>query len=265
MGVIISVVNNKGGCGKTTTTCNLADALGKRGKKVLVVDMDSQCNATSKLKPDKTTIRKSLYELIDPEEKNTHVNECIYPTEIKKVSLLPNISLTANLEPDIIMNAPDSFLKIKNILKPYAIKEFDFTIIDNPPNMGAFVLCSLNASDFVIVPVEAGSTDSVEGLVKATNLIQNMQQNDSDLKFLRILINGLDKRTAISKIVTDQIINSFDKDDIFETMIPVNTAFQKAEALNTTIFEAEATSPGARAFRSLASEFIKIMEGMGYE
>ena len=90
MGTIISVANNKGGCGKTTTTCNLADALGKKGKHVLVVDADSQCNTTSILLPKGLPIRNSLYDLLNPEENRTDLNDFFYPTECKNVVLAGN-------------------------------------------------------------------------------------------------------------------------------------------------------------------------------
>lgn len=260
MGVIISVANNKGGCGKTTTTCNLADALGKRGKRVLVVDMDSQCNTTSKLIPKSVSIRKSLYDLLDPSENKTNISDVFCPTEYRNVYLVPNIGITGNLEPELILNAPDSFFKLRNVLRNYASEKYDFTIIDNPPNMGTFVLCSLYASDFVIVPIKAGSTDSVEGLLRATQLINDVQEKgNNDLRFLRILINNVDGRTAISKAVVDQVRNTFDKDQIFETTIPVNTTFEKAESAGKTVFQIDGTSAGARAFRNLAKELIAIL------
>lgn len=262
MGYIISVVNNKGGCGKTTTTCNLADALGKIGKRVLIVDMDSQCNTTGKLIPKGISIRNSLYDLLDPDEENhKNLDDFFYPTECKNVFLLPNIGITGNLEPQLIFNAPGSFFKLRNVLRSYASNNYDFTIIDNPPNMGTFVLCSLYASDFVIVPIKAGSTDSVEGLYKATQLIKDVQvKGNSDLRFLRILINCVDKRTAISKAVVEQIHKTFNQDQIFETEISVNTTFEKAEASGKTIFQSDGTSTGARAFRKLAKELTSILK-----
>lgn len=260
-GIIISVINNKGGCGKTTTACNLADALGKKGKSVLVVDIDSQCNATTKLLPDSTNIRKSLFELLDPSEKNISMDEVIYPTEIKNVSVLANIGLTGNIEPDLIMNAPESFFRLREILRPYAIDNFDFTIIDNPPNMGSFVLCSLYASDCVIVPIKSGSADSVEGLSKAMQLVSSVQEKgNADLRFLRILINCFDKRTAVSRAVADQVSKMFGASKVFENVIPINTAFEKSELLKDTIFGIDSSSTGAKAFRKLAAELIAILE-----
>lgn len=264
MGIIISIANNKGGCGKTTTTVNLADAIGKKGKKVLVVDMDSQCNTTSRLIKN-TSIRNSVYDVLNQKEPLQDIHNFTYPTECKNVSIMPNIEITGNLEPALIFDAPDSFFRLRKTLRDYAAKNFDVTLIDNPPNMGTFVLCSLYASDFVIVPVKAGSIDSVEGLIRATQLIEDVQtqgdKTNSDLRFLRILINCVDKRTAISKAIVEKIQQTFDHNQVFKTEIPVNTTFERSESARKTVFQEDGTSAGARAFRKLAGELFSILEG----
>ncbi len=260
MGIIVSILNNKGGCGKTTTTVNLAAALGKKGKKILVIDIDAQCNATSKLLPDTSVIRKSLYELIDPKE-DVHPKETIYPTNIKNVFILPNIELSGSLEPDMIMDSPKSLFALNKRLRAYACENFDITIIDNPPNLGSFVLCSLNASDFALVPIKAGSTDSIEGLYKAVNLIKGIRtRTNPDLKFLRVLVGYFDKRTAMAKAISEEVYKSFEG-MVFDTIIPTSTAFEKAESLGTTIFSiAGGATPGAKAYRALGDEFLSILE-----
>ncbi len=258
MGYIISVTNNKGGCGKTTTTCNLADALSRQKKTVLVVDADSQCNTTKILLEKGIAVRNSLYELLDPKKEKINIASCIYPTTCKNVLMIPNVDETASLEPELIKNTPQIFFRLRDILLKESEK-FDFIMIDNPPNMGTFVLISLYASYFVIVPIKAGSAFSVDGLLKALNIISEVRKSgNADLRFLRLLINCLDKRTSISKTIINQIYQTFGPKDIFETTIPINTAFERSESTSQTVFQYDHGAPGARSFRMLAHEFIKI-------
>ncbi len=260
MGHIISVINNKGGVGKTTTTCNLADGLGKQGHQILVVDADPQSNTTTLLLPRDTPIRKSLYDVLESRTSPDFSTGHIYATTCKNVVLIPNINETASLEPTLISEAPESFLRLKKALKSNLSEKFDYIIIDCPPNMGTFVLCTLYASDFAIVPILARSTFSVEGLIKAVSLIREIQSKvNPDLRFLRLLINSVDKRTSISNSITEQINRAFEKDQIFKTQIPVNTAFEKAESSRSTIFQHDGTSTGARAYRELAKELTSII------
>lgn len=267
VGYLISVINNKGGVGKTLTTCNLAEGLGKAKKKALAVDIDSQCNATSILLPDHVDpyAVRSLYELLEPldeeEEKDLDPEQLIYPTLCKNVTVIPNISDTANLEPELISSAPESFYRLRNRLRDFATQNYDLTILDCPPNMGTFVLCALYASDFVIVPVKAGSRFSMQGLIRATKLVAEVNKEaNPDLKFLRLLINSVDKRTAVCKSVVDQLYRAFSSDQIFKTQIPINTAFEQAEALHETISRVKANASGARAFRELADEIIALLD-----
>lgn len=262
MGYIISVLNNKGGVGKTTVTCNLADSIGKLGQQVLVVDADPQANTTSLLLSKGAQLRKSLYDVLETNSKPDFASGHIYGTGCKNVLLLPNISETASLEPALIGEAPESFSRLRNALRNELINKFDFIIIDCPPNMGTFVLCALFASDFAIVPILARSSFSVEGLIKAVKLIGDIRkQYNPQLRFLRLLINSVDKRTSISNSITEQISHVFESDQIFKTQIPVNTAFEKAEANKATIFQHDGTSTGARAYRELAKELNTIIGG----
>jgi chromosome partitioning protein len=259
--VIISVINNKGGVGKTTTTCNLADALARKGKSVLVVDMDSQCNATSMLLGGETPNTDTLFELLDPENTDISVQQCIHPTTHENLQVIPNVYVSAALEPKLIQNSPGCFSSLRNHIRDFALEKYDITIIDNPPNMGTFVICSLYTSDFVIVPNDSGSKYSIEGLVRAVEFIKDISNNTNpDLKFLRLLITHLDKRTSISRAIIHQVRQIFRTDEVFNTTIPVNTAFQQAELHGQTIFKYAPKASGATAYRNLAVELISILD-----
>lgn len=259
-GVIISVANNKGGTGKTTVSCNLAHAMARLNYKVLLADMDSQVNATS-LILGKEVPTRTLYDLLNPETPNIPIEHCIHSTSYNNLSILPNIQEFAGLEPDLIANAPDSFLTLRDKLRDYACSKFDYTFIDNPPNMGTFVIISLYASDCVIVPNEAGSSFSMEGLVKMIRLISNVRENGNpSLRFLRLLINKVDKRTAVSKATISYIGDNFKPEQVFESSIPICTAFQKAEGARQTILRYASSSTGARHYRKLANELEKVIK-----
>jgi cellulose biosynthesis protein BcsQ len=261
MGIIVSVVNNKGGCGKSTTTYNLADALGRRDRRVLVIDMDPQCNTTSILFPKDRSMESSVYQLLDSETPRGNIDRCIYPTVCSDVSIIPNIPETGGLEPSVISLAPRSFFRLRESLRSHLIHRFDAIFIDNPPNMGAFVRCSLYASDFAIVPIKAGSTFSIEGLIRATRLIEEIrEEGNPGLRFLRLLVNAVDNRTAICRALINQIRDTFDGDQIFKTEIPINTSFEKAESMRETIFQYDHNAKGTMAFQDLAEEFISIVE-----
>lgn len=262
MGVVIAIVNNKGGVGKTTAACNLAHAMGLLGRRVLVVDLDPQCNATALLLAHHLDRQQSLYELLARESLDLPITRFIYPSSYDRVFCLPNVPETASLEPELILSAPASFLRLRRHLRDYALRHFDFVIIDNPPNLGTFVICALNTADFALVPVKAGSAFSVAGLLKAVRLINEVRtQDNKDLKFLRLLINHVDKRTLISRALTEQLFRTFREDQIFRTSIPGNTAFEQAEAAGATIFLYNSSAPGARAFRELAQELLDIFAG----
>jgi len=261
--MIISIINNKGGVGKTTTSVNLGHALSRQGKKVLVVDIDSQCNATDILVSSKLISSHTLYDVIG---KNTHppLPDSIVSTEYQDLFLLPNIPDSATLEPELISHVPESLFRLRNRFRTFALENFDFTLIDNPPNLGTFVILSLYASDFVIVPTEAGSKHSSEGLIKAVNFINEIQaKGNPELRFLRLLLTKVDKRTVISKAVVNQIRQTFPKNKVFGTQIPINTDLQKAEFQSQTIFKYRSNALSAIAYTDLANEVNQIVNSHG--
>ncbi len=260
-GIVISIINNKGGCAKTTTTVNLAHALDKEGKNVLVIDNDSQCNTSTMLINIASAINNTLYNLIS---QNIPITTCIYPTSYRRISLIPNDQRTAALEIPLAKNMPESFFIYRDKIRDYVLNSFDIILVDNPPNLGFFVAASLYMSDFVIVPNEAGSMFSFEGLLNAVEFINEIRENGNpDLRFLRLLISKVDRRTNAGANIIRLIRETFKPNQIFETIIPVNAAFQQAELKKQSIFKFQINSPGAKAYRLLAAELLTILDGKG--
>jgi len=259
-GVICCVCNHKGGVGKTTLSTNLGAALSLQKKKVLVIDADPQANTTGILITQETQIRNSLYELLDPTE-NTEtpsVDSCVYLSIHHGLYCIPNVEQSSALELDFVPLFPDSCNFLKNAVRDYVKQNYDFTFIDCSPSMSLMVLNALYASDIVIVPIDASSAYSLDGLRKVLKLISDIQEKgNTNLKFLKLAINRIDKRTTISKIVIGDINERF-PNYVFKTLLPIDTSFQQAEYLKKTIFTHSPTSRGAKAYRALAKEFRSL-------
>lgn len=259
MGHILAISNNKGGVGKTTTAANLAHALANRKKHVLVVDADSQCNLTSTLL-SRPWPGNSLLELLDGD--GLPPESCIHPaTEYERLHVLPNKTDTAALEPDLARREDLGWPLLRDRLRDYAVDHYDVTLIDCPPNLGMFALQAMIASDFIIVPVEAGSRYAIDGLDQTVETIEDIAEVDptgGSGRFLRLLINKADRRTAVSRVSIEHIQQTYG-DKVFQTIIPINTHIQQAEASKKTVIRHSSKSPGADVFRALAGELLGIL------
>ena len=260
--LIATVVNHKGGVGKTSLTVNLATALGNQGKRVLVVDNDPQSNATGILMAGPAP-KNSLYELLDPETSGTvSPEQFIYPTKSRNVSILPNTDATSGLEIPLANTYPDSQFVLRNSLREYASSHFDVTLIDCQPTLGLFVANAMIAADAVIVPVDAGSSYSIDNLTVVMEMIDAVRQSaNHGLNFFRMLINRVDKRTTVCQVLMREIRERFGKEQVFNTEIPVNTAIQQAEYAKDTVFRWDKHSTAAKAYRKLAKEVVAILNG----
>ncbi len=258
--MVISVINNKGGTAKTTTTLNLAHALANKGKKVLVIDQDPQCNSTSSLVPSNVASLggRSLYDLYN--SSNVSAKECIYHTQYENLSVMPNLAITASLEHKLYQDIAGSYMLGRKIIDQVG-DDYDFIFFDNPPTLGVWVIMSLIASDCAIIPVEAGSKYSLDGLVAAIDAIEGVSKTaNPSLRFLRLLINRVDLRTSVSRVTVDFIRSRFGENKVFATTIPENTQIKQAELAGKTVLRHAPQSVAAKRYRELADEFLQIID-----
>lgn len=260
--MIATVVNHKGGVGKTSLTVNLATALGNQGKRVLVIDNDPQSNATGILLTGSTP-KNSLYELLDPDNTQAFSPEqFIYATKSRNVYILPNTDATSGLEIPLANGYPKSQYILRNKLREFVSNHYDITLVDCQPTLGLFVANAMIAADAVIVPVDAGSSYSIDNLTVVMEMIDAIQQSaNNELKFFRMLINRVDKRTTVCQVLMKEIRERFGHDQVFNTEIPVNTAIQQAEYAKETVFKWDKHSTAAKAYRKLAKEVVAILNG----
>ncbi len=254
MGIIIVVVNNKGGAGKTSVSTNLSVALANKGKRVLLADLDSQSNATSLILSNQQ-FTNSFYEVY---ANDLPVEEAIMETPYHNLFILPNVDDTATLEPTLYQSPVSSFSLLKDKLRQHAIENYDYTIVDCPPNLGLWVTQALVAADAVLVPVLAGSTHSLKGLSRALEAIQAIKEElNPGLRFLRLIINQIDRRNSIHRAMLEKTHKDY-SGAIMDTVIPSNTAIQQAEMGGMSVLKYKPSSSGAVAYRGLCTEFIEI-------
>lgn len=256
---IVSIVDNKGGTGKTTTTVNLAAALSLKKKKVLVVDNDPQGDSTDYLLDRKAiNISKSLFDIY--KNNINDLSEAIYPTVHSNLDIIPNRHETAFLEIELARKFPESFNTLKHNISRHVNNLYDFVLIDCPPTLSIFVSCALFCSDATLAPIDIGSTKSLKGVQAILFMMDEIKKNGNpDLKFLKILISKLDKRKAAHKKNTNTLDRVFDQDKIFKTRIPTSTVFEQIDSMYfETIFSYKPRSMGAVAYKKLADEFLKL-------
>ncbi|WP_429885733.1 ParA family protein [Geoalkalibacter halelectricus] len=254
MSLIVSMINNKGGVGKSTCSINLAHALALRGLKVLVVDADSQANTSSIFCPVKEA---TLFEVFS----GGPVERSVYATSYENLSCLPNHPKTATLELELYSKVPDSYFLLRKALRSGFSENYDICIIDCPPNLGIWVIQALICCDCVVVPVTCGSRFSIEGLDAALGHIESLQKKlNKDLFFLRLLVNQVDMRSKDQKAAVAALRNQFGEEMVFETVIPRNPAFMEAETNFKTVIREAPNSTGAKSFRVLAEEFVKLLK-----
>jgi chromosome partitioning protein len=254
MGKIISVANQKGGVGKTTTSINLAAALGVLERKVLLVDADPQANATSGVGIDPRNVKTSIYECIINE---IDPRDIILETNSPNLDLLPaHIDLVgAEIE---MINLP-AREKMMRVALNKVREDYDFIIIDCSPSLGLITLNALSASDSVIIPVQC-EYFALEGLGKLLNTIKIVQSRlNPELNIEGLLLTMYDIRLRLSNQVVEEVKTHFQQ-MVFDTIIQRNTRLGEAPSHGETIIMHDASCKGAINYLNLAREILQKNE-----
>lgn len=256
MSKIISVVNQKGGVGKTTTAVNLGAYLAQAGKFVLLVDLDPQANATSGLGIDHNNLDKGLYEALMGEHQ---LHNILINTNHDGYRLAPATQNLAGAGVELV-NMENREFKLQAILEQVK-QHYDYIIIDCPPSLGLITINGLTAADNVLIPVQA-EYYALEGLSQLLKTIQLVQENlKPELDILGAVVTMFDKRTKLSDQVMQELQQHF-PNKIFSSVIPRNVRLSEAPSYGQTILEYDKWSKGGRAYEKLAEEIIE-MESAG--
>ena len=250
MGKIISFSNKKGGVGKTTTAINMAAYCADLGKKVLLVDIDSQGNATTGLGFSKSALKKSVYNVLIEEDA---AENNILPTQVKLLDILPaNVDLTG-AEVDLVYKR-----NREKILKTALDKirdQYDYIFIDCPPSLGLLTINAWAASDSIVIPLQS-EYYALEGVSQLMNTIAMVRQHlNPRLQVEGVVITMYDGRALIAKQITAEI-KKFFKNKLYEIIIPRNVRLAEAPSHGVPIILHDPKCVGARAYKALTEEFL---------
>lgn len=251
MGKIIAVANQKGGVGKTTTTINLASALGKAGKKVLLVDIDPQGNATSGLGINKRENAFSTYHLLLATAK---IEDVLVKTAYKNLDILPSNIDLAGIEIELVEMQERTY-RLRQALAPVK-EQYDYVLIDCPPSLGLITLNALSAANSLLVPIQC-EYYALEGLSQLMATVRQVKRlYNPDIEIEGVLLTMFDSRLNLTLQVVAEVKKHF-SDKVYKTVIPRNVRLSEAPSYGMPIQYYESFSKGAGAYNDLAKEILR--------
>ncbi len=255
MAKVIAIANQKGGVGKTTTAVNLSTCVAYKGKKVLLIDVDPQGNASSGLGVDKKNVETSMYDVLINDK---DIKECIQTTDIPTFHLCPASIKLAGAEIELVPLFSRE-TRMKTAIETIR-GEYDYIFIDCPPSLGLITLNALTASDTVLVPIQC-EYYALEGLSQLMETVKLVKKHlNPKIGVEGVVLTMFDSRTNLSIQVVEEVKKYF-RDRVYRTVIPRNVKLSEAPSYGLPIILYDKHSKGAEAYLSLAGEVIGHTEG----
>jgi chromosome partitioning protein len=247
---VLAVANQKGGVGKTTTAINLSAELARRGKRVLLVDVDPQGNATTGMGIEKSDVEHCMYDVII---KALALNDIVRQTSLENLCIAPSTLNLAGAEIELA-SAMSRELRLRNAIAP-SLSAFDQILIDCPPSLGLLTLNAMSAADCIIVPIQA-EYFALEGLGQLTHVIELVRTHlNPKIRILGVLITMFDGRTNLAAQVVEEVERYF-PGLVFTTRVPRSVRLSEAPSHGTPIVLFDPKGKGATAYASLAEEVL---------
>jgi chromosome partitioning protein len=250
--LIISITNQKGGVGKTTTALNLASAIALMGKSTLLIDVDPQAHSTVSCVDEVSEIKKSIYDVLV--NLNDKIGDIIRESTIPGLDIAVSKISMAKLEPALLAEM-DGHYRLKDAIEPIK-KRYNYIVIDTPPSIGLITLNALVASTHILIPIQSSylSLEGTDDLLETIDKVRKIA--NPNLNIIGVLITLNDKRTNISKDAIKRIKKVFGK-IVFKTIISKSVKLEESPAYKESIFTYAPTSIGAEQYRKLAKEVIE--------